>query len=232
MAKKKRAFTFDSDNKKLGKGIYAFSIDREHSCLWKSEVCRQICYGGWNRPSWLPSLIRYLTYYTLTLLAHFAADMIAALEGLHPVACRIHNVGDFYSVNYVRKWLKIVRARPDVMFFAYTRAWTSPELVAALRQFAALPNMTLFLSLDRSMPYDQIPSELAHLPRAWLAVNDDDIPPSHLHVNLVFRNLREELTRLEDLNHFGAMVCPAETGRGKTTCDKCKFCWLRWKQRR
>ena len=89
--------------------------------------------------------------------------------------------------------------------------------------------MTLFLSLDHSMLDDPIPAELAGLPRTWLATTDDDIPPGDLHIDLVFRNLRTKLTPLEDLNHFGAMVCPAETGRGKTTCDKCKFCCSRWK---
>lgn len=231
MAKKKKVFDFKGDNKKFGKGIYYISIDREQSCVGASPVCRDVCYGGCNRFEWITFVLCYLRYYELSLSASFPEEIIASLEGKHPLAFRIHDVGDFYSAKYIQKWRKIVRARRDIMFFAYTRVWVLPELVAALQQLAAEPNITLFLSLDHSMPCDRIPPELAHLPRAWLAVNDDDIPPSHLRINVVFRNLREELTRLEDLNHFGAMVCPAETKRGpKITCDICGFCPRRWKK--
>ncbi len=239
MAKKKRAprkkkvFKFYK-NKKLGDDIDSFSIDREYSCRGASRVCREICYGGWNRQAWTLSLIRYLICYTQSLSPHFAEDMIASLEGRHPVAFRIDDVGDLYSIYYIIKWLKIVRARRDIMFFAFTRMWTSPEpeLVLALRLLAAEPNMTLILSLDKSMPYNRIPRELAHLPRAWLSVNDNDIPPPHLHIAPVFRNLRLELPPLEDLDHFRAMVCPPETKRGgKKNCRVCEYCWLLAKQR-
>jgi len=225
MSKTKKMFTFNSINKKLGDDIFAFSIDRERSCLCASDVCREICYGGWNRLAWTPSVSRFLDCYERSLSADFAREMLASLEGTRPVAFRIHDVGDFYSRNYARKWTKIVRARPDIMFFAYTRVWILPELVPELQLLSAEPNMTLLLSLDHSMPCDAIPPELANLPRAWLATNDDDIPSPQLHVVVVFRNLRGELPPLENINHFAAMVCLAETGRAKTTCRQCKFCW-------
>ena len=34
---------------------------------------------------------------------------------------RIHDSGDFYNVQYLRKWLKVIQANPTVIFYAYTK---------------------------------------------------------------------------------------------------------------
>ena len=36
-------------------------------------------------------------------------------------AVRIHDAGDFYSDEYLRAWIEIARATPDVLFYAYTK---------------------------------------------------------------------------------------------------------------
>jgi hypothetical protein len=70
----------------------------------------------------------------------------------------------------------------------------------------------------------KLPNGTAH-PTAWLATNDDDGPP--FPVDVVFRNGWRDLPPLDDLNHFGSPVCPAETGHSKTTCKACQRCFLR-----
>jgi len=37
-------------------------------------------------------------------------------------AVRIHDAGDFYSEEYLRAWLRVIDAHPDVLFYAYTKA--------------------------------------------------------------------------------------------------------------
>jgi hypothetical protein len=224
--KAKSHITFNDKNQKLGRGVYSLSIDRDSSCLGKSEVCQKICYGGCNRPSWTSQQLALKAKYLHSLSASFKDDVIAALrKGEPPKAVRIHDVGDFYSACYIRKWTKIARTCPEVKFFAYTRAWTNHALAYDLWWLSLEPNVTLFLSLDKSMDHRRIPRILADLPRAWLATDDDDIPPKDSSVTLVFRNLRNKLTKLKDPNHFGATVCKAETGDKKTTCSACGFCW-------
>lgn len=232
MVKPNIPFKFNDRNGKLGDGIFAFSIDRQRSCLGASAVCQEICYGACNRSAWTPFVMRYLDNFTLSRSALFAENMLGSLANERPVAFRVHDVGDFYSANYARKWLKIIRARRDIFFFGYTRAWVSAELVPELRRLAVEPNMTLFLSLDRSMPYDRIPGTLADLPRAWLATTDEDIPQTSLRVAVVFRNLRNKILPLKNPGHFGATVCLAETGQAKVTCRQCEYCWRRWKTTR
>jgi len=36
-------------------------------------------------------------------------------------AVRVHDSGDFFSVDYLKAWLDIARATPDVLFYAYTK---------------------------------------------------------------------------------------------------------------
>lgn len=38
--------------------------------------------------------------------------------------CRIHVGGDFISQSHFNAWLKVAKARPDVLFYAYTKALT------------------------------------------------------------------------------------------------------------
>lgn len=34
---------------------------------------------------------------------------------------RIHDAGDFFSIDYARDWMKIIREYPDIRFYAYTK---------------------------------------------------------------------------------------------------------------
>ena len=154
-----------------------------------------------------------------------------ALRKKRPVACRINDVGDYFSTTYIGKWIEIVRDRDcrDIRFFGYTRSWAAPKkkkLWPALRELAAEPNMVLFLSIDRSMS-KVVPEGASDLPWAWVAVDDNDLPDRP--VDLVFRNLRHKLLPLADPTHFGAMVCRSEDGVTETTCRECGFCW-QWKK--
>lgn len=47
---------------------------------------------------------------------------VAALELVHPegFAVRLHNLGDFYSVEYVKLWRKLIEERPALHVFGYT----------------------------------------------------------------------------------------------------------------
>jgi len=56
---------------------------------------------------------------------------------------RIHESGDFYSQWYIQVWAKVVRSRPDVMFWAYTRSFHL-DFSKLTRQ----PNFALWASTD------------------------------------------------------------------------------------
>ena len=35
---------------------------------------------------------------------------------------RVHDVGDYYSIDYARKWIEIAKQNPDVTFYSYTKS--------------------------------------------------------------------------------------------------------------
>lgn len=51
----------------------------------------------------------------------FSAVINAELERRHVERLRIHDSGDFYSVDYIQTWLGIMRNNPAVQFYAYTK---------------------------------------------------------------------------------------------------------------
>jgi Gene product 88 len=55
---------------------------------------------------------------------------------------RIHDSGDFFSPTYVRAWIRIVDALPEITFWAPTRSYRAPWL-AQLLELAARPNVTM-----------------------------------------------------------------------------------------
>lgn len=56
---------------------------------------------------------------------------------------RIHSSGDFYSQNYISKWVNIIRNKPNKMFYAYTKK----KHIFNFTEMESLPNMNLIDSL-------------------------------------------------------------------------------------
>jgi hypothetical protein len=48
---------------------------------------------------------------------------------------RIHDSGDFYSIEYMIAWFEVCRQMPNVSFWAPTRMWVDPEWRAAMRMY-------------------------------------------------------------------------------------------------
>jgi hypothetical protein len=63
-------------------------------------------------------------------------------------AVRIHASGDFYSPQYINKWLTIIELRPGIQFYAYTKSIAMWERIQRLH---TLPdNFRLIYSLGSS----------------------------------------------------------------------------------
>ena len=148
---------------------------------------------------------------------------VRAFLTLHGVrVVRIHTGGEFYSAEYAAKWLEVVRRRPKVRFYAYTRAWRVPAIRAVLDELAREPNCRLWYSCDRDTgrPAD-LPTGVGI---AWLMTDEGDPPPPEAHLVFGVQKLRR--IPLSDIG--GVPVCPAEDGLPREvpiTCDRCRVCW-------
>ena len=138
-------------NIKIGSAL-TFSLPSRITCPGASPWCLNHCYAlryERLRPFCLKAYSRNLS---LSLDADtFAKTMMATLP--HGLRClRIHVSGDFYSRIYCQKWIEICKARPDIVFWCYTRSWAVPALLAPLEVLRSLPNVHLLASCDMTMP--------------------------------------------------------------------------------
>lgn len=71
---------------------------------------------------------------------------------------RVHDSGDLFNVEYVRLWIEIVKANPDVKFWFPTREHKTDddELLEKLKELNALPNVTVrpsAIRINEAEPY-------------------------------------------------------------------------------
>jgi hypothetical protein len=88
-------------------------------------ACASFCYarnGTYNFSNVKAKHIKNLEF-TLYEPETFVQEMITECSKpkMKNKYVRIHDAGDFYSEEYLMNWLKIIKACPDVTFYAYTK---------------------------------------------------------------------------------------------------------------
>jgi len=139
-------------NTKLGRGVAGFSLPAITTCPGRTKLCEGICYatsGFFRMPAVANS---HALNHQASLSTSFVDDVNGQIKRSRSItAVRIHPSGDFYSVDYVNKWIAIAKANPQLPFWAYTRSWRLPEFVSALKELAELPNVELWASIDQEI---------------------------------------------------------------------------------
>ena len=87
----------------------------------------------------------YIESYEYSLKSEFVDTVIRQIESIKGKikAVRIHDSGDFYSQEYVDKWVTIVKRFPNLKFFALTKRATDFDF----SELKSLPNFYLIDSL-------------------------------------------------------------------------------------
>jgi hypothetical protein len=208
-------------NTKLGTTIHSFSLPALDTCPGKSAICVLLCYA--LRRRYKSGVVRAAHSRNLDEAheASFAEKMIEEIRSKNPKVVRIHAAGDFFNVRYIKAWIKIIKAFPNIVFYAYTRSWILPALLIHLKVMADLPNLDMWFSCDRAMG---CPPRIKGIRDCYLAENDEDKP--RFKVNLVFREKRN--TEIKKYGRYKSQVCPVEQGvsrQVKITCDSCGICF-------
>ncbi|MFH0980474.1 MAG: hypothetical protein V2A79_02915 [Planctomycetota bacterium] len=193
----------------------------ENGATIASAACRPLCYG-WALLRKFRGGVGKRADRNFRLLSRpdWPDLMIAAIRVNDVKALRLHSTGDFFAEAYILGWRYIALACPDVAFWGYTRAWSRLCLVPALAKLAALPNVRLLLSFDRTMP------EPPHIPNtglAYMSVHGEDVPPCP--VGVVFRaSLERTVQRV--MGNPPSIVCPHENGAAEDApvCVECGRC--------
>jgi hypothetical protein len=105
-------------------GIESFNIHNKickELPFSKEQDCLDSCY--YNKIIRIyPNQNKFLMdNYNATLKQDFVKKMNQALFELNIRFFRIHSCGEFYSVDYFKKWQKIARKNQKILFFTYTK---------------------------------------------------------------------------------------------------------------
>ena len=87
-----------------------------------AKDCVKYCYaqkGNYRFPSVKKGLNKR---YELSKKEEFVTIMNANILLERPTHVRIHDSGDFYSVDYLNKWIQIAKDNKEVIFYAYTKS--------------------------------------------------------------------------------------------------------------
>jgi hypothetical protein len=261
------AKTFDyglelTNNSKVG---WAFSLPRTETCINATNLCEKLCYGnGVRYQTDGQKAKRARNYRTCEfLLAEGGPELLAenlsmlvdqarprdwltakvtGVKTAIPWTIRIQDVGDFYSVDYVRAWAITAKKYSQCKFWFYTRSFLDLEVFEALTEFAALPNVQGWLSVD-SDNYEQAILARCKTPAAvWkLALLQDkdldsEVIPAFesldVAVDIVSFPYHRGGRHAEPVRHGLLTVCPAAIGSlalkaqkdSLRPCQTCGFC--------
>lgn len=129
-----------NSNEKLGTDIYNFNLSR-NTCHYKTADCEKYCYARRGNFVFIEKYLQQ-NYYE-SLQDNFVERICGQIMFQQIKWVRIHASGDFYSQEYVDKWIQIAKRSPKTKFLAYTRNNEA--------DFTHLPsNFVVYYSSDKS----------------------------------------------------------------------------------
>ena len=125
-------------------GIPAYQSASGLKTCPKAGACAKGCYARSGAYLFSNVAKAFEARLVVTIGPDFVPMLLAELDKNRAERIRIHDSGDFYSLEYTQKWLEICNARPGVAFYAYTK---QVSLFKALRAEKKLPkNLTIIFS--------------------------------------------------------------------------------------
>ena len=186
---------------KLGFPSFNLTPGGEGSCPGETPTCARDCYAKKGR--FLFKATKSLNAGNLELTRKSGIKSISdQLLDLIPAGqkfFRLHSAGDFYSQKYIRTWVRVIKARPNTKFFAYTRSFH-----LNFSSLIELHNFTLWASTDDDNREKAIGfvGENNKVKHAYGPLRADDELPEN------------------------SFICPVTNGKMEVTgaCAKCQLC--------
>lgn len=135
-------------NWETGPEVYLFNLPIDKTCR-PTAWCQKNCYGKkGNYARFKRGIALALEKrYELSLSDEFAETITKEIGRRKISLVRVHVTGDFYSDEYVRKWIRIAANCPQTLFRTTTKR---RDLRAAILELHSLPNFNIRESLDPS----------------------------------------------------------------------------------
>ena len=104
-------FNLPAYKTKSGKTVCPFAKD-----------CIKFCYAQKGRYLFSNVKNKYETNYKLSKQDNFPGLIQQEIDKIKPTHLRIHSSGDFYSFDYLLKWVTLAIVNPEVIFYGYTKS--------------------------------------------------------------------------------------------------------------
>ena len=106
-----------------------FSLPACATCCPNAGKCKEGCYAKKGRMACPTAQNAYYENYDMVVDGSLWKQLDAEITVLECKAerehkqlrIRVHDSGDFFSVEYANRWMDVMRNHPDVVFYAYTK---------------------------------------------------------------------------------------------------------------
>lgn len=106
-----------------------FSLPACATCCPNAGKCKMGCYAKKGRMACPTAQNAYYENYDMVVDGSLWKQLDAEITVLECKAerehkqlrIRVHDSGDFFSVEYANRWMDVMRNHPDVVFYAYTK---------------------------------------------------------------------------------------------------------------
>lgn len=111
----------NSNSKLRPDSIYSFGLPPVKTCPF-AGACKSFCYAqnGFYRMTNVTSA--HQKRLEATKRPDFVQVMVDEISRRLVKRIRIHDSGDFYSLTYLKRWIAIANALPEVSFYAYSKS--------------------------------------------------------------------------------------------------------------
>jgi len=179
---------------------WSLPAGKDGSCPMESRAPGSICnscYAQQNRYRF--SNVRNAQAARLSFLKEspYACEwaLTTFLQEERPIYFRVHDSGDFHTIDAIRMWTRICTAAPDTNFWFPTRGWIFPHWLPALQKLNELPHVSVRPS----------------------AIHFGDAPPFGLGLSAGTMSAAE--------HPFSVMSCPKSVKHTTCLTESCRRCW-------
>lgn len=114
-------------SKLLGVKVVNFGIPAYKSASGKltcpfADECIKFCYAQKGAYIWSNVKPAFEKRYELSKTAAFIGKITDELLKKRPAYVRVHDSGDYYSKEYLQKWIDIANLFPEIRFYSYTNS--------------------------------------------------------------------------------------------------------------
>lgn len=163
-----------------------FPDGKTYNTCPSAGICRIVCYARNGTYTWSTVKAKHQAnlHFVLDDLPGWEEAMVAELgrRKFRGIWVRIHDSGDFFSDDYLLAWLRIIRARPESNFYAYTkevarfRALVTPNPpVNFLWVYSFGGTQDAALDIERDRVADVFPNEAAIAVAGWHSQEASDL---------------------------------------------------------